>query len=213
VWEKQFSGRSRLFLLLKLCSSIVVEHLERKFKGVENVALACVYFNYKEATTTKDIIANLLKQLWEQIPDLSNEVQTLYCLHEKRQTEPNVKELSTFLSNESCRVSNFFIVLDALDEFNDAQDDSRAALLGELYQIPNARVMITGRTHVQSTVATVLSKVEDVAALPIRASNSDIRRYLDTRIDNAGHLGEALRADQKLRDAVIDGVIAKADGM
>jgi hypothetical protein len=198
-----------LFSLLNPCSSIVVDHLERKLEGTENVALACVYFNYKEAFSTKDIVANLLKQLWEQIPDLSHEAQALYSSHAKRRTEPNVKELSALLIAESCRVSTFFIVLDALDELNDIQD-SRAAILGELHRIPNVRVMITGRTHVQTTV---FSKIEDVVTLPIRASNSDIRKYLDARIENAGHFGEALRVDQKLRDTVVEGIIAKANGM
>jgi hypothetical protein len=193
------------FYFLKFRSSIVVEHLERKFKGVENVALACVYFNYKEATTTKDIIANLLKQLWEQAP--SKETQALYNWHQRRQTHPNVKELSALLRTESCQVSTFYVVLDALDEFD---QNARASILVELHQIPNMRVMITGRTHVESTV---LSSLNDVSTLLIQASNGDIRTYLNARVEMAGYLGEALRADRNLRATVIDALVTRADGM
>jgi hypothetical protein len=96
-----------------LCSAIVVNHLEMKFKGVTNVAIACVYFNYKEATTTKDIVADILKQLWEQTPTLSDQAQDLYCTHQQRGTEPNIKEILPLLSSESDRVSKLVNVLDA----------------------------------------------------------------------------------------------------
>jgi hypothetical protein len=196
--------------LLIGCSSIVIEHLEKKFKGEENVALACVYFNYKEITTTRDIFANLLKQLWEQNPNLSKGARELYQLHQKRETEPNVKELSPLLRIESCRVSAFFIVFDALDEFDDTQD-ARASILAELRQIPNVRAMITVRPHVQSTAVSIDN---DVARLPVRASNSDIRTYLDSRIENmAGYLGELVKSDQDLRATIVEGIVSRADGM
>ena len=186
----------------------MVDHLQKKFEGVDDVALACVYFNYKEATTPKDIIGNLLKQLWQRTSDLSNEAQTLYSSHQKWQTQPNIKELLPLLRAESGRVSTFFIVLDALDEFDDTHN-ARATILLELRQIPNVRVMITGRTHMERTV----SKLDEVATLSIRASNSDIRRYLDARIEKTGYLGDEVKSDQDLRATVIDGIIRKADGM
>lgn len=130
---------------------------------------------------------------------------------QEKQIKPNVKQLLTLLKAESCRVSNFFIVLDALDEFDD-KDDSRAAILGELNQIKNTRIMITGRTHVQSTVTAVIS-VEELATLAIRASDSDIRKYLNARIKKGGRLGQVLMTDEKLRDTVVEGIVTKADGM
>lgn len=187
----------------------MVDRLRTKFKGVDNVALACIYFNYKEATTSRDIVSNLLKQLLERASKLSNEVQALYSSHQERETQANMKELLPLLRNEARRISTFFIVLDALDEFEDTQN-SRATILMELRQIPNVRVMITGRTYLQSTV---FSKLDEVSALSIRASGSDIRKYLDARIEKSGHLGEEMKSDQDLRATIVDGIVSKADGM
>lgn len=171
-----------------------------------------MYFNYKESKTTtpKDIIGNLVKQLWEGISSLSGEGQELYSSHQQRQTEPNLKELLPLLRSESGRVSTFLIVLDALDEFDDTEN-ARATLLLELRRLPNVRVLITGRTHVQSTV---LSKLQDdVATLSIRASDNDIRKYLESRIEKAGYLGEELKSDVGLRTTVVERIVTKADGM
>jgi hypothetical protein len=191
-------------------SSIAVDHLERKLKGIEDIALACVYCNYKEAITPKDIISNLLKQLWERTSALSNEAQSFYSSHQERQTQPSIKELLPVLRAECTRVSTFFVVIDALDEFENTQN-ARALILSELHEIPNVQVMITGRTHVQNTVVSIIN---DVAKLSIRASKSDIRRYLESRIENTGgYLSEAVKSDQDLRVTIVEGIVDNADGM
>ena len=110
---------------------------------------------------------------------------------------------------ESSQILTFFIVLDALDEFKDTRN-ARATILMELHQIPNVQVMITGRTHVQSTV---FSKLDDVSTLLIQASNIDIRKYLNAQIEKTGYLREEMKSDQDLRAIVIDGILSKADGM
>jgi predicted GNAT family acetyltransferase len=116
-----------------------VNHLQKQHRGVNDVALACIYFNYKE----KEMIANVLKQLWERTSKLSSQAQALYSLHQDRHTKPSVKEISLILRAESDRVSTFFIILDALDEFNQPQEEfeetqnARVSLLVELRQIPN----------------------------------------------------------------------------
>jgi hypothetical protein len=187
----------------------VVDNLEKTFKGIDDVALACVYFNYKEATTPTDIVGNLLKQFWENNPSFQRSAQALYESHRGRQTQPNFKELSQLLRTEASGISTFFIVLDALDELEDTQK-ARATILLELRQIPNVRVMITGRTHVENTV---LSKLDDVSTVLIRASDNDIRKYLDTQIEKSGYFGEKMKADQSLKATVIDTIVQKADGM
>ena len=187
----------------------MVDHLQKNFKGIDDVALACVYFNHKEAVTPTDIIGNLLKQLLERNSNISDEARALYSAHEKRQSRPNLKELLQLLRTEANRISTVFMVLDALDEFSDAEK-ARATILLDLSQISTVRVMITGRPHMEYTV---LSKLDEVSTKLIRASDNDIRKYLDTQIEKSGFLCEKLKADQSLRATVIEGILRKADGM
>jgi hypothetical protein len=183
--------------------------LQKNFKGVDDVALACVYFNYKEAATPTDIIGNLLKQLLEINSNTSDEARALYSAHEERQTRPNLKELLKLLRTEAGRISTVFMVLDALDECSETEN-ARAAILLELSQISNVRVMITGRPNVEYTVR---SKLREVSTKLIRASDNDICKYFDTQIEKSTLLCEKLKADLSLKATVIDGILRKADGM
>jgi hypothetical protein len=187
----------------------VVDHLQNNFKGVDDVALACVYFNYKEAATPTDIIGNLLKQLLERNSNISDEARALYSSHEQRQTRPNLKELLQLLRTEAGRISTVFMVLDALDEVSDIEK-ARAEILLVLSKISTVRVMITGRPHVEYTV---LSKLDEVSTKLIRASDNDIRKYLDSELEKAVFLCKKMKADQSLRATVINGILRKADGM
>jgi uncharacterized protein YecE (DUF72 family) len=104
----------------------VVNHLKKKFDRVDDVALACVYKDGSK-TTPKDVVRNLLKQFSERTSTLSTKVQGLYALHQQRQTEPGFKELVSLLRNESGGISRVFIVIDAVDEFDDTRN-ARATL-------------------------------------------------------------------------------------
>jgi Cdc6-like AAA superfamily ATPase len=192
-----------------MCSSIVVNHLQKKFKGVEDVAVACVYFNYKEARSPTDIIGNLVKQILERNSNISEEARALHSAHAQRESPPTLKELFQLFRTEAGRISTVFIVLDALDEFGDT-DNARATVLLGLRQIPNTRMMITGRSHVRNLIQ---SKLDDVSTLLIRASNEDIRKYLNTQIEESLYLCEMVTTDQSLRATVLDTIVKKADGM
>lgn len=183
--------------------------MQKNFKGVDDVALACVYFNYKDTDTPTNIIGNLLKQLLERNSNISDEARALYSEHEKRQTRPNLKELLQLLRTEAGRISTVFMVLDALDEFSETEK-ARVEILLDLSQISTVRLMVTGRPHVDCKV---LSELYEVSTKLIRAPDNDIRKYLDTQIEKTGFLREKMKADQSLRATVMNGILRKADGM
>ena len=74
-----------------------------------------------------------------------------------------------------------YICIDALDE---SAPKSRQELLGALRDIvqesPSTRVLITGRSHVEEEVKKYFA---DVTTVPISPSKSEIRVYLDARLD------------------------------
>lgn len=190
-------------------SSIVFEHLRTRFNGIDDVALGCVYFNYNTTASPKDIIANVLKQLVQQRPDLSDDVETVYSSHSKNQTYPNLKEFSRLLETEAGRLSSFFIVIDAFDECTGGQQ-SGADILLVLQKIPNIHLMVTGRPYVEDAV---LSKCKDSTKLTIRASNDDIRKTIERYIDESVYFSTHTETNPNLRETVIKSLITRSNGM
>jgi len=188
-------------------SSIAFDYLQKTFEGVDDVGLVCIYFNYKEPTTPKEIIANVLKQLLERTLALSDDVEKFCTAHQQlRDTQPNLSELSELLRIESSRLSSVFIVVDALDECP-ADENVGFRILSELHQILHARFMITGRPH----VAELMSRFES-QILDIRATDQDVKKALKTQLMNPS-FPKSLRDDEGLRATVIDTIMTKADGM
>lgn len=195
----------------KFSSSIAFEHLWKKFEGVDDVAIACVYFNWQESRTTTDIVANLLKQLLERNPTLPEEIKDRYDQYQKRrETWLSAKDILQLLQLEASKISSFFIFLDALDECTGGETSCAKVLL-ELEKIPNVRLMITGRPGVEPVV---LSKCKDMATLEIRASDEDIRKAIDTQLNTTVNIvSEAMKDDSTLRSAILDAIVTHARGM
>jgi hypothetical protein len=188
-------------------SSIAFEHLKQTFDDVDDVALACVYFNYKEPATLTEIVASVLKQVSERAINLPQEVKSLYEYHRRRDTRPTLAELSSLLGIESARLKTCFFMLDALDECT-AEENTGVKIVSELHKMPNARFMITSRPH----VVKLLSKHRAVK-LEIRARDEDIRRSLESLIADSYNLSEFVQTDEGLRRTVIDTVVTRANGM
>ena len=195
----------------KFLSSIAFEHLRKTFEGVDDVAIACFYLNWQESRTTTHIMANLLKQLLKRKAALAKEIRDLYQEYQgKRETKLTSKDISRIFQHEASQVSSFFIILDALDECIDGETGS-AKILFELAQIPNVRLMITGRPGVEHVV---LSKCKDTARLEIRGSDEDIRKAIDTQLNMTKHtVSSAMEEDPTLRSAILDAIVTKASGM
>jgi arsenate reductase-like glutaredoxin family protein len=180
--------------------------LESTFEDVDDVGLACIYFNYKSRTTPKETIANILKQLLERTLTLSDDVEKFYRAHQKRDTQPTLPELSNLLRLESSRLSSVFIVVDALDECT-ADENVGFKILSELHQISQTRFMITGRPYAAGLVTRF-----DPCDLHIRANDDDVKRVLEAELMNPS-FHKCLHEDGGLRAVVIQAIMAKADGM
>jgi hypothetical protein len=167
-----------------------------------------VYFNYRENAATVDILGNLLKQLLEEAGALSDEIQDFHTNHHQRVPKPNLKDVIKLIDNEASRVSTFFIVLDAIDECTGGED-AAAKILVELQRIPNARLMITGRPHFESTV----SRLKEFKTLKIRARDEDIAKSIDSWIEESVFLCDCIDNDDSLRDVIVGAVVEKAQGM
>jgi len=178
---------------------------------VDNIAIACVYFNWQESRTTADIVANVLKQLLERNDTLTKEIKDRYDqFQERRETSLGAKDIVQLLHLEASKISRVFIVLDALDECTGGEI-SWAKIILELEKIPNVSLMITGRPGVERVV---LSKCKDMVSLEIRASDDDIRKAIDNELNTTVNIiSDAMDDDPTLRNAILDAIVAKSKGM
>ena len=97
----QLQSNGRLIVDTGNIRSIVVYHLQKIFKG-DNVAVACIYCNYKKQIeqTVSNLVASLLKQIVQDRYGASDNVKSLYELHNHQSTRPTLDELTTALKSK-----------------------------------------------------------------------------------------------------------------
>lgn len=194
--------------MIEFLRSIVVNHLEQHFK--DNAATAYIYCSYKEQKdqTAVNLIASLLQQLVQRDPVVSDDIISLYRLHTQKQTRPTLGELSKLLQLELRRLSKVFIVIDALDECPES-NRNREIFLTEIRKLqPTIHLLITSR-H----ISTIEREFENEVRVEIRASDRDIRRYLEGRIESEGRLVRLVKTDSALQATIANTIVENAKGM
>jgi hypothetical protein len=149
-----------------------------------------------------------LKQLIQQRPDIPSNIRDLYRHHRNRQTHPPLSEYSRLLQAELRHFLKVFIVIDALDECSE-ENRIREHFLAEVQKLsPMVRLLFTSR-HMPD----IERKFEGAAQLEIRASDEDVKRYLESRIESQLPLANYVRTDPTLRSDILDTIIKRAHGM
>ncbi|KAL9584805.1 MAG: hypothetical protein Q9203_004520 [Teloschistes exilis] len=179
-------------------ASVVIDHLSQTVVD-ENHALAFVYCNYKERAqqTQNSLISSLINQLIASTGDFPSDLGPLYHRHSLKGTKPSQSELLSLLTSIASRFEYLFLVIDALDEYDDSEG-IRDALIPTLYTaVPNACILVTSRPYVKP-------QSSDVSRLYIRASDHDIRRYLRNQILRQPRLKRHTQADPSLSALIED---------
>lgn len=181
--------------------------MERNFLNADDVGIAFIYCNYKEHQVAVDMVGSLLQQLLQRKSTISKEIVALYQSHTIRKTHPTIAELSTLLQAETRELTKLFVVVDALDECPEAD---RVKLLSELKKLqPILRLLVTGRPHIDS----VAQRFQETSKLEVRASDDDIKAYLEGRIENAETLKPLIGKQPKLRNFIISTIVEQVKGM
>jgi len=180
-------------------SSLVVDKLGDRTKG-QNAAVICFYFDFaarKEQTATS-MLGSLLKQVisgMERVPeDVSRALQEQKraVSGRKPQLGDIVKMLQLITSSQPT-----FMVIDALDECTTVQ---RFRLFDSLKEIleksPNARIFMTGRSHIRAEIERCLTG--RVISVLVGPPKDDIIRFLRVRLredETPDAMDETLEAD------------------
>ncbi|KAK6542442.1 hypothetical protein TWF694_006395 [Orbilia ellipsospora] len=192
-------------------ASIAVEYLIKKFPSnafsSHNTGVGFVYCNYSMHETQQgiDLVSALLKQLLEQLPEVSEGFQSWYENHKRHNTRPPMDEATDMLLLLSKSYSRIFLVVDALDECKDEPRRTLISAIRMMQQQTHVNLMATSRpiTH-------IMNEFDKDIILPIDASNDDIGRYLDGQVPRLPH---SLSSDASLVHEVKSKIIECAAGM
>jgi Cdc6-like AAA superfamily ATPase len=192
-----------------ILASIVVSDLCNRFRHNTTVGIAYIYCNFKRKheQTLEDLLLNLLKQLAQSQFSLSNNVKILYEHHQQKRTRPLFDELSRALQSVAAMYSRVFIIVDALDECQ-ASDGCRARFLSEIFTLQakaRANLFATSR-HISN----IEKAFKRSTLIEIRASEEDVRRYLDGHVLRLpGFVTRSPDLQEEIKAAIVKAV----DGM
>ncbi|KAI9797607.1 MAG: hypothetical protein M1833_005390 [Piccolia ochrophora] len=191
-------------------ASVVVDHLQHSMTD-RGTGVFYVYCSYRNGTqqTLVNILGSLWKQLVQGLPSFPDELNNLYNLHIGKGTQPSADELDNGLAALINRYSASYVVIDALDE---CADEVRRYLLPMLRQLQthcNVNIMATSRR-----LFNIECEFLESLQLEIRASDEDIRTYLDEQMDKQmDRMASCIRNSLEFQDFIKSGIVEAADGM
>ena len=141
---------------------------------------------------------------------LPADIVELHRDHTSEQTRLTVSDLLKIIQAEIVYFSNVFILVDAMDECSESNGTRNTVLttLENLLSSPSTRIILTSR-HITD----IETYFPDVVYLEIRASDVDIRKYLETRIPKESRLARRMSKDVTLQEPDVSTTINKAEGM
>jgi hypothetical protein len=192
-----------------ILTSIVINDLITRFQNDPSIGIAYIFCNFrrKDDQKAEDLLASLLKQLSQERPSLPDIVKDLYGRHKDKRTRPPLEEISRTLQSVAAMYSGVFIIVDALDECQ-VYDGCRTRFLLEIFNLQakcGANLFATSRF-----IPEIKERFEGSISLEIRASNEDVRRYLN------GHMSQLpgfVRRSQELQDKVKTEIVKAVGGM
>lgn len=170
----------------------------------EDVGITAIYCNFKERhlQSPVNLFAGCCAQLFQH--RLPKTLTTLHNTHQPQKTRPVWKDITAIFEDCVAGRDTVYMVVDALDE---CSEDVRNMLLTFFKALPsNVRLLVTTR-HIGEITRNFSAFHE------IRANQSDLGRYISSRIASNSRLAQYVRDQPFLRQDICDGIISKADGM
>ena len=133
-------------------------------------------------------------------------VKTFYKNHQNCGTRPALQQFLEELQSAAGRFSKVFVVVDALDECSDSTRAELCTSLRSLAGIVN--LLVTSRD-----LASIAQDFHGTKRLDIRASDHDVRKYIEGRIPFSPFLKIHVDKDATLQDDIVKAITENVDGM
>ncbi|KAJ7613767.1 ankyrin repeat-containing domain protein [Mycena polygramma] len=201
LWCQGMPGAGKTVL-----ASLITHTLQVETES-ENIGVGVIYLEHRESDVPPP--SRLLAALWRQLvvgKPISQSLDKLYRKHREPRTRPTIEEDAAVLRSIISEYAKVFIVVDGLDEYPDEQRD---ILLLHLRAFgPAVNLLLTSRPHI--IVGHVVSNFE---TLEIRATEHDIRLYLDSKISKSSRLSKHVSDSPNLHQQLEATVVERSDGM
>ncbi|KAF6741454.1 hypothetical protein DFP72DRAFT_268468 [Ephemerocybe angulata] len=197
VWGTGMPGAGKTLL-----SSTSVEHLREIFAGGHGLAVVCAFIRYTEQPTARDITAGLIRQLIGSHLCARRHMENLYIQNQKM--ELSERELVKALHQIVGLLSKVFIIIDGLDEAEDAVKDALLRTLPTL----GANVLIMSRP-----LELYAHCIPHALHVSIEARTEDIDRFVDDQIQRNSRLQAIVRGDPTLIERLKARIRESSNGM
>jgi hypothetical protein len=178
------------------CSSLVIDNLRAQLPTkTGDEAVLFYYFDYKDqANQSLEMFArSILRQLLSAAHHIPQEVQTIYENCAKGSGRLDVSSLSRVLESCATSFATIYLILDALDEFEQKHLKKLVLFLCQLKHGQKARFKIfcTTRPHLSDLV----DDLKAFATLEVQPDNPDVEHYIKWRLDEEWEHDEDLKED------------------
>jgi hypothetical protein len=184
---------------------VVIDHLRYELytKTDRKEAVLFYYFDYKDQDKTESVslemfARSLLKQVLCAGHHVPDDVQVFYDDCSKRSATPGLDAAMRVLSTCLTSFSTVYLVLDALDEYQQ-NHKGLVTFLGQLKteKGPRFKVLCTSRPHLRH----LADDLKSFATFEIHPAHPDVKNYINWRLNKEWKHHEDLKA--KVLEAIM----------
>jgi NACHT domain len=189
-----------------MLASIAIDHISKIFQD-HDIGIAYIFCDFKDRAnqTVVNLLGSILAQLLRKKVVIPSNIANLFARHLGLRTRPVADDIDELLHTEVNRHSSAYLIIDALDECDDAIRWLFVDRLRELQKFTNINLLVTSR-HIPR----VANEFGTATQLEIRAHEEDVRKYLQGQIFR---LANCVQRNTSLQDFIINEIAKIVDGM
>jgi hypothetical protein len=180
-----------------------------------HIGIAFVYFNYKKQDTQsiRTILGTIIKQLARQKACLPEELREFYRAYYRNAERPSVEKLAKQLSQLIATFVRVYIVVDALDEFEDRKTFLPIITgTGSASGNGSMKIFVTSRRErdIAAHFAECRTPTLEIEATKV---DTDINAFVRAEVGEWGKKTTDISLDDGLRSEIILALTSKSGGM